>query len=386
MSNLVLPVSVLGLVSAGDAICSTLIADTGSSATRLYPFNGLVEGERIDKIKPGMHKACSDPESDDCEDYLETLKTDLESGKAQCPSVKSIYLLGTAGMRSLPDAISDQVWAKVSAKVQEVGFPDSVTVEARNLSGAEEAKNEYIALIAALEASNSLQEGKQGVLGLGGRSFQFGLQTSDTDISVESHEIGQNKMWSEIDSSKCAFGTGDGAACKAEIESNYMESVEDALNAAGNTPTADEWRDANLFGIQNFFYTVDFLRYKKLIDESASSITAKELEDAAVKLCKMTRAEAEAQVGEEMHPYSSKWDYMEKRCFGATYIAYLLRKLHVPEDKSINFLNIDAGWTQGYVRTKAGTLPKSLEKLDDLLSGAFNHGLTAVLLTVLAVA
>jgi len=272
MSNLVRPISVLGLVSAVTATstttiacatgrlsdcdcgtttkmtctaeqtceattaetgnclpvdpdCSTLIADAGSSGTRLYPFNGLVEGDRIAKIEPGMHDtgACGSPDSDECVSYLEKVKMALEKGKIQCPNVKSVYLLATAGMRSLAKNLSNKIWAKVIVKVEEVNFPDSVTVEARNLSGPEEAKFEYIATVAALEESGELQEGKQGVLGLGGRSFQFGLQTSDTDMTFESYDAGRTKTWGEIDYSKCSFGTGNGAECKAEIEKKRID-------------------------------------------------------------------------------------------------------------------------------------------------------------------
>jgi hypothetical protein len=76
----------------------------------------------------------------------------------------------------------------------------------------------------------------------------------------------------------------------------------------------------------------------------------------------MTREDAEAQVEGLDHEFSGEnGEYIEGRCFGTTYIAYLLRKLNVPEDKSINFKDVAAGWTVGYLRAKAKDFPESLE-------------------------
>jgi hypothetical protein len=66
----------------------------------------------------------------------------------------------------------------------------------------------------------------------------------------------------------------------------------------------------------------------------------------------LTQEQAEAKVGLNKHKYTSSSRHFLKRCFGATYIAYLLQKLRVPEDKGIHFMKIDAGWTHGYLRMK----------------------------------
>jgi hypothetical protein len=211
----------------------------------------------------------------------------------------------------------------------------------------------------------------------------FELETSFTEITFESYRMGADYAYKKVEASKaCDYQAkaGDKSLCKAEVEKTFMESVEDVLQGESSTPTAEQWEAADLWGIQNFYYNRDFLRYHGLLEGTVS--TLQEFEDAAQKLCNMTLAQAsEKKENGEHHKWSAP-AYLGVRCFGATYAAYLLKRSGIPATKSIGFLDVNVDWSIGYLRKLAKVFTQSLEPYSDVLStpsGAFSYGLTVVL-------
>ncbi|MDD0809975.1 hypothetical protein PSQ20_06485 [Curvibacter sp. RS43] len=208
-----LPTALLGLLTTALLGCSTpatgpaqsappryrAVIDAGSSGSRLHLYQSQPDGRFVTvrelfsnaqaphplswydgRHGPGSEPSQAGPEG--VQSLLKRLQNHLQA-QGMAPEQVPVELLATAGMRLVPPATADSIYASVRQAIQAQGF---TLGEVRTLSGQDEGLYAWVD-VNYLQGRFHRREATEGVVEIGGASAQvaFALPQAPTEPSPQ---------------------------------------------------------------------------------------------------------------------------------------------------------------------------------------------------------
>jgi hypothetical protein len=161
-------------------------------------------------------------------------------------------------------------------------------------------------------------------------------------------------------------------------------SLAEEIRLSRPLPTVAQWTKAELTAVSFFHKVQDFVAYHEHPQTEAGQagkVDIKWMQDNAEKLCDLPKAQAILPSTHQTEQHKFFKDRVDKSCFQANFIVYLLLQLGVPADKKISFRgdidNQEAEWTLGIFEgknnlaqaLKAATIKNGCDRVDNFGPG-----------------
>lgn len=323
---------------------AALVCDAGSTGTRIYAFseNRQVEMNLIGKVTPGLSGFAL---AQNISGAVEQLVPLIKSGFALLGSVVPLHILGTGGVRSLPEDVQSVMWSEISdLLIERLG---EIEIKMHAIHGIDEA---FYGLVSA-----NFLIGGVGVLDLGGSSVEIahagddGILGTDDDVLITHSGLGTEKVRRLVDTSCEPGNQNSGIVCRDKIRNVLGQAEIEKLLSGGNQ---------DFLGISAFVYSLDFASWLLRLREDDIDFVAQYPKPSISAIRGACHLICSLPVDTELYTRHKMTNAVEAqgRCFDICYVAELLESFGFDEDeRRVSFVLEIGGkeieWTLGYYLT-----------------------------------